>query len=136
MLSQTDLQTIRAVVSAVLENTNASGAACDIVDDVLAMVVNNHKHTERFIDDKNASLAHLSRALRLAAEDMANLVGPCTGEPPRPEHVRTDQTEPGEGCVAASAWYTLTEKEAREAASSWYADWLERAEEEAAKYEE
>ena len=128
MLSQTDLQTIRAVVSAVLENTNASGAECDIVDNVLAMVVNNHKHTERFIDDKNSSLAHLSRALRLAAEDMARLVGPCTGVPPTLGEVLED---PGKARDAAIAWYAWTAAEAREAASSWYADWLEQAEEEA-----
>lgn len=116
MLSQTDLQTIRDVIRAVLENTNASGAACDIVDDVLAMVVNNHKHTERFIDDKNAAGAHMYRAMRLASEDMARLVGPCTGVPHKLDKVPAPATDTAE---------------VREAASTWYADWLERAEEEA-----
>jgi hypothetical protein len=128
MLSQTDLQTIRDVIRAVLENTNASGAACDIVDDVLAMVVNNHKHTERFIDDKNAAGAHMYRAMRLASEDMARLVGPCTGVPPTLGKVLED---PGKARDAAIARYAWTAAEAREAASTWYADWLERAEEEA-----
>lgn len=128
MLSENDLQTIRDVIRAVLENTNASGAACDIVDDVLSMVVKDHKHVEQFIRDKNAAEVHLFRALRLASEDMARLVGHCTGVPPTLGKVLED---PGKARDAAIARYAWTAAEAREAASSWYADWLERAEEEA-----
>jgi hypothetical protein len=116
MLSKSDMDTVRAVVDVVLDHTNASGAAYDIIDGVLSMVVVDHKYVEQFIRDKNAAEVHLFRALRLASEDMARLVGPCTGEPPKLDKVPAPATDPAE---------------VREAASTWYADWLERAEEEA-----
>lgn len=131
MLSPDDTNTIRGAIFGVLDSIAVSETAYNIIAAALDQVTEDALDSYQTIKQKDASWAHMSRALRLAAEDMANLVGPCTGEPPRPEHVRTDPTEPGEGCVAASAWYTLTEEEAREAATTWYADWLERAEEEA-----
>jgi hypothetical protein len=128
MLSKSDMDTVRAVVDVVLDHTNASGAAYDIIDGVLSMVVVDHEYVEQFIRDKNAAEVHLFRALRLASEDMARLVGPCTGVPPTLGKVLED---PGKARDAAIARYAWTAAEAREAASTWYADWLERAEEEA-----
>ncbi len=116
MLRPDDINTIRGAIFGVLDSIVVSEAACNIIAAALDQVTEDALDSEQIIKQKDASWAHLARALRLASEDMARLVGPCTGEPPTLDKVPAPATDPGEE---------------REAASSWYADWLERAEEEA-----
>lgn len=112
MLSDEDIDMIRNTLASAVRQADVSTATTEIIECVFGVMVDHYKWLRAWNNDMTGHADVLRNALHEACHDMANLVGPCTGEKPTPEH----------------DWaITMNSDEAAQASSSWWDAWLRRA---------